>query len=51
MEKMISRTDVDRFESLGSGGIKGAYDPSDKVYDINIDRKLPKLTHKIELNK
>jgi hypothetical protein len=49
MKNMISRTDVDRFEKVGSKPVKGPYDPTDKVYDFNIDNKLPKLTHKIEL--
>ena len=51
MDKMISRSDVDRFEKVGNKPMKDHYDTLDKVYETNIDHKLPKLTHKIQLDK
>ena len=47
MDKMNSRSDVDRFEKKN---IKGPYDPSDKVYDVNFNYKLPKLTVTLDMD-
>lgn len=51
MEKMISRSDVDRFESVGNKAKKGPYDLTDKRYEFDQDKFLPKLSQKIELDK